>query len=207
MSARASRAGFRLRGGRTRGEKPSFLPSCESPLFLLAGADKEASARRFAAFAAANKGALTRAKVRYAKGLSPTFREQQEGKSLPLWGGSHPMPVATASGWQPLGGTTINRARGAPEGKRMIGKKGKTVGFPLLVRPPRRRNPARDARAPRFALSGENTNCVPAGSGHPPFPWRDRPRGQAPCCPAGRPFALSGENPNPTPAARGHGQR
>ena len=44
----------------------------------------------------------------------------------------------------------------------MIGKKGKTVGFLLLVRPPRRRNPARDARAPSFALSGEHPSCAPA---------------------------------------------
>ena len=72
------------------------------------------------------------------------------------------MPVATASGWKPFGGTAINRARGAPKGKRMIGKKGKTVGFLLLARPPRRRNPARDARAPSFALLGENQNHTPA---------------------------------------------
>ena len=72
------------------------------------------------------------------------------------------IPIALANGWKPLGGTMINRARGAPEGKRMTRKKGKTVGFLLLVRPPRRRIPARDARAPSFALSGENQNHTPA---------------------------------------------
>ena len=44
----------------------------------------------------------------------------------------------------------------------MTRKKEETVGFFLLVRPPRRRNLTRDARAPHFALSGENPNRAPA---------------------------------------------
>ena len=72
----------------------------------------------------------------------------------------------------------------------MIGKKEETVGFLLLVRPPRRRNPARDARALRFALSGENPNralaprrrTFPARwGGHPRFTLPgEYPKGQTP---------------------------
>ena len=119
------------------------------------------------------------------KDYRPLLESNKKGKTLPLWGGSQPVPVATASGWKPFGGTTLNRARGAPEGKRMIGKKEETAGFFLLVRPPRRRNPARDARAPRFALSGEKQILRPLAAGIIPnslLPRATAPRTRPTAC-------------------------
>ena len=47
---------------------------------------------------------------------------------------ANPLHIATASGWQPQGGTTPIRAQRVLKGKGLIRKKGKTAGVPLLVR-------------------------------------------------------------------------
>ena len=153
MGARSQRAGGSAACGRRaqcacaarahkRGET-KFSPLLRITPFPFSGSRQLSVCPKICGICCRKSGrADARKKCVAPKFSPPAFHKQQEGASpCPLWGGSQTFPIALAGGWHPLGGDYDNRARGAPDGKWMIGKKEETTGFFLLVRPPRRRNP------------------------------------------------------------------